>query len=255
MLLALLSPSKTLRLDTTYSHSSSSTPELLGESRKVHRVLKELTPKKLEGLMSISPKLAKLNHERFQTFSGSSNPKNGSCALLTYSGDVYEGFELEDYTVGDFRNAQKSIRIISGLYGLLKPLDNIQPYRLEMKTRVSVNGHKDLYQLWGTKITDVLNKHIKEEKIKCVVNLASQEYAKAICFESIQAPLITIDFKDKKNGKLKTVGLFAKKARGRMANYIIRNKIRSPQELKDYRLDSYSFSKRLSDESNYVFIR
>lgn len=254
-MLTILSPSKTLNFDDTLSSTESTTPELLSEAKQIHKAIKSYSPNKLEQLMKISPKLAHLNFERFQKFSSKADARGSRCALLAYRGDVYEGFSLEDYSSTDFQSAQKRLRILSGLYGILKPLDLIQPYRLEMKTPLPVGSKKDLYTFWHMKITDLLNQHLKAGRSKTLVNLASQEYSKAIDLSAIDAHVITIDFKERKGGQLKTVGLFAKKARGKMANHITLHRLNSPEPLKKYTEDGYRFSDEHSDKDRYVFIR
>ena len=255
MMITLLSPSKTLNFTDACAIPTPTVPELLSQALKIQKTLKGMTAKDLERLMKISPKLAQLNYERLQNFTSTARPRGGKAALLAYSGDVYEGFELEDYTSKEYRSAQKRLRIISGLYGLLRPLDLIQPYRLEMKTPLEIAGNQGLYQFWGSQITDLLNEHTKKARAKFIVNLASREYSKAILFDHLTAPVINIDFKEKKGKQLTIVGLLAKRARGRMANYIIRNQIDSPTVLTEYNIDGYTFSERLSEENNYIFIR
>lgn len=194
--------------------------------------------------MGISTKLAEINHKRFSNFSDKFNFENSKQALLVFNGDVYKPIEIEKFTKEDFDFAQKHLRILSGFYGVLRPLDLIQPYRLEM-------GTKNIYQFWGDKISQFLN----NEDAKHIINLASEEYFSAVNPKIISAKIINIIFKEKKNGTYRIVGINAKKARGLMTNFIIKNKISNPISLKEFAVEGYHFVKELSDENNFVFTR
>ena len=254
-MLTLLSPSKTLDFDTPLSTKAHSQPEMLKEAALLIKALRQYTPKKLGSLMGISDKLAQLNYERYQNFSTPFTPDNAKAALLAFKGDVYEPMEAESYSKTDFDFAQNHLRILSGLYGLLKPLDLIQPYRLEMGTNLPNPRGKNLYEFWGSSITDTLNKSIKPHKNKWVINLASMEYFQSIKPELLTANLLTIQFKDKHKGSLKIIGLFAKKARGMMANFIIKNQFDSPKDLQSFYENGYRFEKALSNDTEWVFVR
>ncbi len=202
--------------------------------------------------MGISKKLAELNHQRFQDFSSDKfDFKNSKQALLVFDGDVYKPIEVETFTKKDFEFAQKHLRILSGFYGILRPLDLMQPYRLEMGTNLKIGDAKNLYQFWGDKISDEINK----EKGEYVINLASEEYFSAINPKKISAKIINLIFKEKKGDAYKIIGINAKKARGLMTNFIIKNQIAKPADLKNFDLEKYRFSKEMSDESDFVFIR
>lgn len=253
----LLSPAKSLDYQSQISCQNFSMPFFENETKKLAKELKNFSEADLQNLMGISEKLAELNYERFQKFSAKFNLENSKQALLVFDGDVYQGIEKEKYTEADFAFAQKKLRILSGLYGLLRPLDLMQPYRLEMGTdfRKSKFPTKNLYEFWGDKISERLNEECKEDGAQYIINLASEEYFSAVNPQKISAKIINVIFKENKNGVYKIVGINAKKARGVMANFIIRQKISDPQVLKKFQLENYRFEKSMSDESNFVFVR
>tara|TARA_B100001248_G_scaffold217434_1_gene172560 strand:- start:2150 stop:2725 length:576 start_codon:yes stop_codon:yes gene_type:complete len=181
-----------------------------------------------------------------------SQKKNAHPALLLFQGDVYKGISVSDFKKEDFIYAQKSLRILSGLYGILKPLDLIQPYRLEMGTQIKIGKHNDLYDFWGDEITKTIN---EDKNSDYLINLASVEYFKSINKEKLNAKLINIIFKEKRNGSYKIIGINAKKARGLMSRYIIKNKISNPMKLKKFKEENYSYNKNLSSDSDWVFTR
>lgn len=257
-MISILSPSKTQdfaddRLDI--SKINYTEPILLQESGILIRELRKKSVKAIEKLMSVSENIATLNHERFQHFSTPFSPENARQALLAFKGDVYTDIAIHEYKKADFDFAQKHLCILSGLYGLLKPLDLIQPYRLEMKTKLKNPKGKDLYQFWGGKITKQLNEILKEQKTKVLINLASNEYFKAIKPAELEADIITPVFKEQKNGTYKTIALYAKRARGMMANFIICQRIDTPEKLKTFAEAGYEYSEHLSSEKEWVFIR
>ncbi|MDX1974093.1 MAG: peroxide stress protein YaaA [Rickettsiales bacterium] len=254
-MILLLSPSKTLDFESIIACKHHTIPERLKDSAELIKTLRGYSPAQLSKLMDISDKLAALNVQRYQDFSTPFTTKNARQAILAFKGDVYEGIEVERYKQADFDFAQKHLRILSGLYGLLKPLDLMQPYRLEMGTRLPTKRGKDLYQFWGASLTDRLNAELKGEKQPLLVNLASEEYFKAVQPKLLQAPLLHITFKESQKGKLKVVGLFAKKARGLMANYIIRQRITHPTALQQFDESGYQFEKSHSSDHEWVFIR
>ncbi len=202
--------------------------------------------------MGISENLANLNEERFKTFQKDYNFENSKQALLAFKGDVYTKIEVDSFTKEDFEFAQEHLRILSGLYGLLKPMDLIQPYRLEMGTRLENKKGKNLYEFWDKKIAKAINEAAGD---KVIVNLASQEYFKAVDLKTVKSPIITIHFKEYKNDNYQVIGFFAKQARGMMVDYAIKNRITDPSELKLFNIEGYEFSETLSDKGNWVFVR
>jgi cytoplasmic iron level regulating protein YaaA (DUF328/UPF0246 family) len=250
-MLILISPAKTLDYSTPnfkeYSH-----PDFAPDIKSLVTVMKKKSAAEIAQLMHVSENLAELNEERFKTFQIEFNPENSKQALLAFKGDVYTKIDVDSYSNADFDFAQQHLRILSGLYGLLKPLDLIQPYRLEMGTRLETKKGKNLYEYWGTKIA----KRIAEASAgKPIVNLASQEYYKAVDLKVLKSPVITIHFKEFKNGGFQTIGFFAKQARGMMTNFAIKNKITDPEELKVFNEEGYEFSEVLSDTKNWIFNR
>jgi len=251
-MILVLSPSKTLDFETRPRIATHTMPDMLKESRTLIKELRGYTPKKLSALMDISDKLAALNVQRYKDFATPFTPANARQALLAFKGDVYGPIEVDSYSKDDFAFAQKHMRILSGLYGLLRPLDLIQPYRLEMGTRLKNPKGRDLYSFWGEGITQALN---EANKSKVLVNLASEEYFKAVKPAQLDGRLINIIFKENQKGKLKIIGLFAKKARGMMANYIVKNRVVDEEELKHFKAGGYQFQPALSNAMDWVFVR
>lgn len=255
-MLILISPAKTLDFENEAHTRYFSQPEYLEYSEKLIEKLKKMSPEELSDLMNLSANLAELNYERYQRFTTPFDKDNAKQALLAFKGDVYEGMEAEQFDQEDFDFSQKHLRIISGLYGLLKPLDLIQPYRLEMGTKFKVDkDHKNLYEFWGSKITKGVREALEEQGDKVIVNLASNEYFKAIRKKELEAEIITPVFKDFKKGKYKVIAFYAKKARGMMSKYIIRNKIENKEDLKGFNEDGYAYNDRLSEGRELVFTR
>jgi len=250
-MLILISPAKTLDYSIP-SFKEYSLPEFNSEISALVHVMKEKSAQEIGSLMHVSESLATLNEERFKTFQQNFNTDNSKQALLAFKGDVYTKIEVENYTAEDFEFAQNHLRILSGLYGLLKPLDLIQPYRLEMGTRLETQKGKNLYEFWDSKIAKAIREAAQG---KSIVNLASQEYFKAVELKTLQTPLINIHFKEFKNEKYQVIGLFAKQARGMMTNFAIKNKIEDPAQLKVFNQEGYEFSELLSDEANWIFVR
>lgn len=248
-MLILISPAKSLDFESSFNCKIASTPKFEKEAEKIASELKKFSITDLQELQKISPKLAELNFERWKNF------KNNEArqALLAFDGDVYEGIEKEKFSEKDFKFAQEHLRILSGLYGLLRPLDLIKPYRLEMGTDFKKFKFltKNLYEFWGNKIA----KELENIEASSIVNLASEEYFAAIEVKKITKPIINISFKEKKNDALKIIGINAKKARGLMTNFAIRNKISDVEKLKEFTLENYHFAEKLSDELNWVFVR
>ncbi|MCC4270591.1 peroxide stress protein YaaA [Marinobacter nauticus] len=253
-MLMIISPAKTLDYESPLATETHTQPDFLDDACELIDQLKELEPHQVSNLMSISDKLGQLNAERFQSWHTPFTPDNARQAVLAFKGDVYTGLDAESFSSEDFSFAQKHLRILSGLYGLLKPLDLMQPYRLEMGTRFENTRGKDLYAFWGSKITDALNQLLASDD-KVLVNLASNEYFKSVQKKHLDARLVTPQFKDWKNGQYKMISFYAKKARGLMCRYAIQNRITQADDLKGFNLDGYYFSEDQSDNNNWVFLR
>ena len=253
-MLILLSPAKSLDFETKSKTENYTQPSFLKESRQLNRELKKLSPKDISNLMGISEKLGELNFERNQKWKTPFNPDNAKQAILAFTGDVYQGLQATDFSEHELEIAQQKIRILSGLYGLLKPLDLMQPYRLEMGTKFGVGGNNNLYEFWQEKITKTVNKELKQLGGP-LINLASNEYYKAIDSKKIKADIISPVFKDLKNGQYKIISFYTKKARGLMSRFIVKNNISNAEDLKAFDLDGYYFNNELSKGKNWVFTR
>lgn len=251
-MLILISPSKTLDFSRNIITPENTMPDFLTEAEELITELRKYSTSRLSKLMTVSAKLAELNYDRYQSWSLPFNAENSRQALLAFKGDVYDGLNAETFTESDFIFAQEHLRILSGLYGILKPLDLIQPYRLEMGTQLKTKKWKDLYDFWGSKISDKINDSLKDELL---INLASNEYFKAVKKKNIQARIITPIFKDYKNGSYKFLSFYGKKARGLMASFIIKNKLTDPEQLKLFDMDGYYFNDKMSSADEWVFTR
>ncbi|MDG2368321.1 MAG: peroxide stress protein YaaA [Flavobacteriaceae bacterium] len=250
----IISPAKSLDFKTELPTKNFSTPNFLSESKKINELLKKKSPSELKSLMSISEKLAELNWNRNNTFKTPFNIENARPSIFTFNGDVYSGLDAFSLSMDQLNQAQKSLRILSGLYGLLKPLDLIQPYRLEMGTKLNVEGSLNLYGFWRNKITNKLNDELNENEF--FVNLASNEYSSAIDRKLLKTTMISPSFKDMKNGKLKIISFYAKKARGMMVRYILDNEINNLEDLRGFDYGGYSYSSEESEKmKELVFIR
>ena len=249
----VISPAKSLNYRSELPTSLSTDSCFLKEAQQLNALLKNKSAKVLSELMHISPNLGQLNYERNQQWSLPFTSSNARPAIYAFNGDVYRG--LEAYTIEDSKleSLQNSVRIISGLYGLLKPLDLVQPYRLEMGTKFPVGNSKNLYEFWRQKVTAVLNNDLKKGEL--FVNLASQEYFKAIDVKTLKVPVIHIDFKEFKNGAYKTIAIFSKRARGYMTRYIIENSIETVEGLKNFKGQDYGYDANLSSATKLVFTR
>jgi cytoplasmic iron level regulating protein YaaA (DUF328/UPF0246 family) len=249
----LLSPAKSLDYKSDLPTLKTSEGCFLNEAQYLNNILKEKSPKELSELMNISSSLGELNYQRNNSWSLTFSSKNARQSIYAFSGDVYRG--LDSYTIGEDKIdfMQKSVRIISGLYGLLKPLDLIQPYRLEMGTKMPVGDNKNLYEYWRQKITNQLNSEIDENEP--VLNLASNEYFKAIDSKVVKSDIYTANFKQLKNGEYKTIAIFSKKARGMMTRFIIDNNITDLNDLKSFNYDGYFFHESLSSKKEFIFTR
>ncbi len=254
-MLIVLSPAKNLDYETPPCSKLHTQPELLEQSQRLIDELVKLAPQDVSALMGISDKLGCLNYDRFQAWQKPFTSDNAKQAVLAFNGDVYSGLAAERFSADDFRYAQKHLRILSGLYGVLRPMDLMQAYRLEMGTRFANAEGKDLYAFWGEQVTTALNKQLKALKSTSVVNLASNEYFKAVKPKLLNAELITPVFKDLKGDQYKVISFYAKKARGLMAAWIIQNKVERPADLKKFKAEGYAYSKTLSSDKQLVFTR
>jgi len=240
----LISPAKTLDESKQGFCQEDSIPELLSHSKELINEFKQYSVTDLMKMMKVSEKIAKLNHERFQSFSFPFTQDTAKQALLMFKGDVYKDIDVKNYNKDDFKFAQKTVRILSGLYGVLKPLDLIQPYRLEMHLRT---------KYWVDKVTNYFIKELGDDEV--IINLASEEYFSAIDKNKIKNRIVKISFKEKKDGQYKIIAIYAKRARGTMTNYIIKNKIEDVNDLKKLNLNNYCYNEKISSENELVFTR
>lgn len=254
-MLAVVSPAKSLDFETALPISKHTKAAFLPEAGTLVSGLKKMSPDDLCGLMGISEKLGLLNFERYQEWSQPFRPSNARQALLAFKGDVYQGLGAYEWADDDFSFAQEHLRILSGLYGVLRPLDLMQAYRLEMGTKLATKEAANLYEFWGDKISRSLNKQLKRLGSDILVNLASNEYFKSADRSCLQADIVTPVFKDWKNGKYKIITFFAKKMRGRMSAFIIQNRLDDPEQLKDFDLDGYQHNPAMDDGGELVFTR
>jgi cytoplasmic iron level regulating protein YaaA (DUF328/UPF0246 family) len=254
-MIIVLSPAKTLdyEFDATGSHS---VPAFLSQSSKLIKQLKNKEPKDIASLMGLSDKLATLNYDRYQSWTAAKKVSNDSKqSMLVFKGDVYQGLQAEDLTKSEMNFAQKHIRILSGLYGILRPQDLMKPYRLEMGTKLETENGKNLYEFWGNKIQKNVLNELKDQKSDLLINLASNEYFSVLGKLPEDINTISPTFKDYKNGKYKIISFYAKKARGLMARWIIQNKVKDFEDLVKFNVDGYKFSKGESTASTPVFLR
>lgn len=251
----LLSPAKSLDFESKAQTQLYSKAEFQDHSVKLIKKAKTLSRKKLEKLMSISNNLAELNYNRYQEWEVVEKPGKAKQAVMAFTGDVYRGLDINSLKEEDFKFAQDHLRILSGLYGILKPMDVILPYRLEMGTTLPVGRKKNLYDFWGSMLTEKLNAELASHKDSTIVNLASNEYFKAIKAKELDGNLISPQFKDAKNGSYKTIMTFAKLARGYMSRFIIQNKIDNAEDILAFDLNGYRYNQELSSEDQPVFTR
>jgi cytoplasmic iron level regulating protein YaaA (DUF328/UPF0246 family) len=254
-MLIVISPAKTLDFDTPPVTKTFTQPRFLDHSQQLIEQLRQLDPTQISTLMAISDNLGELNHRRFMNWSQPFAPANAKQALLAFRGDVYTGLDADSFSAPDFTFAQKHLRILSGLYGVLQPLDLIQPYRLEMGTALANSRGANLYAFWGERLTEALNAELHRAKKPVLVNLASQEYFKAVHPKKLAAPVITPIFKERKGDGYKIVSFFAKKARGRMSAYIIKQRLDDAEALKDFNLDGYRYNPQQSSATEWTFTR
>lgn len=254
-MLTVISPAKTLDYESPLKTQQYTQPEMLADSQQLIKYSRQLTESDLEKLMKISPALAKLNRQRFADWHTPFNLDNARQAVLAFKGDVYEGLQTEDFTEQDFRFAQQHLRILSGLYGLLRPLDLIQPYRLEMGISLANSQGKNLYAFWANKLTERLNQQLSEQANPVLINLASDEYFKALDPKKLTGPVIKPIFMDEKNGEYKIISFYAKKARGLMSRFIIKNQLNTAKELTEFSYEGYCFDKKQSTPETLMFKR
>jgi uncharacterized protein len=249
----LLSPAKAIDMTKSVNSSKMTSPVFMDDAEYLMKKMSKFPANKIGKMMHLSEELSQLNFDRNQNWKpvAEKNEDNAQ-AIAIFNGEAYRGFDAETLNENQWDDAQETVRILSGLYGILKPLDVIYPYRLEMGTSWTITPNKKgLYQYWGTKISTFLN----EEESDVIVNLASGEYFKAANLKAVKARIITPSFKDFKNGQYKTIMVFAKRSRGAMARYIVDNKITDPEELKGYNVDGYRYDENLSKEDDWVFTR
>jgi cytoplasmic iron level regulating protein YaaA (DUF328/UPF0246 family) len=259
-MLVLISPAKTLDFETPARIERFSRPEFLADTEKLVNQLRQLSATEISSLMKISDKLGELNADRFGTWQPTFDDTKAKQALLAFQGDVYQGMQVDSFEPKDFDFAQEHLRILSGLYGMLRPLDLIQPYRLEMGTKLvhaKLQGlsANTLYEFWADKLTQTLNQQLAKLDQKIIINLASNEYFTAVKPKLLTGDVITLVFKDWKNGKYKIISFYAKKARGMIASYIIKNRIQDPKDIRGFAEAGYSYNDELSEEKNLVFTR
>ncbi len=249
----VISPAKSLDFTSVAPTDKSTNSQFIDQAEKLNKILRKKSPKALSKLMSISDKLGELNWQRNQDWDLPFTPNNSRQAIYAFKGTVYEGLDAYSIPMDKLDQLQNKLRILSGQYGILKPLDLMQAYRLEMGTKLKIGRKDNLYQFWGESITQTLNNELKENEV--FVNLASNEYFKVIKPKLLKAPVVIPVFKDYKNGNLKIISFFAKKARGLMVRYIIDNNIENTEDLKGFNYDNYAFDSNLSSNNQLVFTR
>lgn len=255
-MLIVISPAKKLDFDSLPQTDEFSMPECLQDSHKLIQTLRPYSTTELEKLMHLSKNLAQLNYDRYQQWTLPFTPQNAKQAVLTFKGDVYAGMNVESFSDDELSFTQHHLRILSGLYGLLRPLDLIQPYRLEMGTRLQNERGKNLYEFWGSQITQLINQQLQHSGSNILLNLASQEYFKSVKTKELEGQIITPVFKEKRDdGSYKIIGIYAKKARGMMSAFILKNKYEEVSHIKQFKEAGYCYNSELSNESDWVFTR
>ena len=254
-MLTVISPAKTLDFETAPTTRRATQPEFIEQASALVDDARALSPEDIAGLMGVSDNIAQLNHSRFMNFATPFSLDNAKQALLAFKGDVYTGLDAETLDSAQLRFAQKHLRILSGLYGMLRPLDLMQPYRLEMGLKFANRGGSNLYQFWGDRITDSLNRDIRKSGSRVLLNLASNEYFKSVQARALEADIITPVFKDRRGGKYMMISFFAKKARGQMARFVIEKSLNEPAGLKRFRTDGYRYNEAESTAREWVFTR
>ncbi len=254
-MLIVVSPAKTLDFETPSKTKMATQPDYLDDAQQLVNRLRQFSSLDIAELMKVSMKIAELNVDRYAAWNTPFTENNAKQAVLAFKGDVYTGLNAESFDSKDFKFAQGHFRILSGLYGLLRPLDLIQAYRLEMGSRLENDRGKNLYAFWGLTITDGLNRQLRKIKSDVLINLASNEYFKSVQPKQLNGEIITPAFKEYKNGDYKMIGIYAKKARGMLSRYIIQNQLTDPQDIKAFCSEGYQFNKKLSKANNWVFTR
>ena len=254
-MLVVVSPAKALNFEEPDPGIAWTKPLMMAQTRELMKTTRTLSAVDLAGLMGLSEKLADLNRDRYRAFRLEHTPENAKQAVLAFAGDTYRGLDATSLSPEDLDHAQTHLRIISGLYGVLRPLDLIQPYRLEMGTRLTTPRGHSLYDFWGDRIARALNRDLKQLDSRVVLNAASKEYFNAIPSDRLKASVVTPVFKEMRNGVARTLGFTAKVSRGMMARYVIRNRIDSVEDLKSFDADGYRFDPDSSSPSTFVFIR
>ena len=254
-MLLIISPAKTLDYESPIPYKGKSELDFVKESAQLVRILRKLKPEEISKLMKVSSKIAYLNHDRFAQWKAPIHEENARQAIFAFKGEVYNGMDAYSLQQEEIEYAQKHMRILSGLYGLLKPMDMMLPYRLEMGTKLATSKFNNLYDFWGDKITRKLQKAIDESGTPVLINLASNEYFKSINTKKLKANIITPVFKEAKGNSYKVITIFAKKARGLMSRYIIQNRIENPEDLKHFDLEGYFYNDALSTKTELSFTR
>jgi cytoplasmic iron level regulating protein YaaA (DUF328/UPF0246 family) len=254
-MLMVVSPAKTLDFDVRVTGEPFTEPEFMGDAESLVRTLRRKSAPQLMELMKISPDLAKLNRKRFRDWERPFQTENAKPALFVFRGEVYQGLDSDSLKQRDLEAAQNQLRILSGLYGVLRPLDLMQAYRLEMGTKLGTRRGKDLYTFWGDRITLSLKKTLDRMQKPTLVNLASEEYFRAVRTPVLQYPVITPVFQEEANGRLRVLGMFAKRARGLMARFAITNQLRDPEGLKEFCAEGYRYNPDLSNATRWNFTR
>lgn len=254
-MLILVSPAKKLDYDTPPTTRKATLPDYLDQSQILIDRLRRYSAMDLAELMKLSMNLAELNFDRYEQWRQEVSPETGKQCVLAFKGDVYQGLDAGSFSAKDLDYAQQHLRILSGLYGLLKPLDLMRPYRLEMGTRLENERGKNLYEFWGSRITDAVNAQLKKQGDDVLINLASNEYFKSVRPKQVEGRIITPQFKEKKNGGYKMIGVYAKKARGLLSRFILLNQLSDPEDIKTFDVEGYAFNPVLSSGDNWVFSR
>lgn len=254
-MLILISPAKKLDYDTASITETFTQPEFLDDAAELIALMRTYSAESLGKLMHLSANLSELNVQRYHDWNTPFTMQNAKQAILAFKGDVYAGMNADTFTEANLAFAQKHLRMLSGLYGLLKPLDLMQPYRLEMGTRLENSRGKNLYEFWSKIITNAVNNAMEEAKTSTLINLASTEYFKSVKAKDIDGNLITPQFKEEKDGSLKMIGIYAKRARGLMSRYIIDNELTDAEAIKDFNWEGYSFNSSVSKGNQWVFSR
>ena len=250
-MIVIISPAKTLEFERTQPYQKNTIPQFIKETEVLVQSLKKKSAQELAQLMEISDDLANLNYERFQKWQIPFTSQNARQCIFTFNGPVYQGFDFFAYKKEEFERLQNTVRIISGLHGLLKPFDLIQAYRLDMHISLKNPNGNDLYSYWKQRITDSINKECKD----VLVNCCSEEYSAAVDFQQLKCKVINIVFKNLKNGKYTVIGILAKKARGMFADFVVRNNVSGVEDLKKFNRDGYKFDEKSSKENNLVFLK